>query len=808
MGMESLWRDLRLAVRTLAKSPGFTAAAGLTLTLGIGANAAIFSIVYGVLQRPLPYRDATSLVLVSARREFAGERRPSSFSALEIAEWTARSRTLSSLAGYSGIEHALEGKDVVEPLDGALVSEAFFRTIGASPAVGRLLAPEDDRTPAAVVSTRLSQRLFGGGPDAVGGAISLSGRVYTVVGVVPPDFAFPGDQVDVWTPMGQAKEDGLAPWLNGPGGGRVSFVARLKPGAALAQARVDLEGLSRRLAQERGDAGGGVAPDVTGVVDSVAGPVRPALHMLLGAVVLVWLVASANVANLLLARHAVRARDVAVRLALGASRARLICHSMAEGVLIGLGGCVGGILLAVVIVRTLVWLEPASLPRLDAIHVDGPVLAFAVAIAAAGTLAASLGPAIQSSRETPSVALGTGARALGRARAGRLRSTLVVAQLAISVLLLVGAGVLARSFVALLSTETGARTDLVTVARLNLSLGRQLTEPQQRTLGEALVERVKAIPAVRSAALGSALPPNGRMVEITLRDVPTAQGLVPEYAVNAAPTTAEFFSTLGIPLLKGRFFDEGDDAAGKRVMIVSADVARDLFGDDPIGRTFVLPTTRRGSVTATVVGVVGNVRYRGLAELPVPTLYIPFAQQPWPTAFLVVRTQDESTAIAADLRRAIGEVDRQVGVLSVRTLDDLLLGETAQPRFRAAVLSAVTGLAVSLAAIGLAGVVGYSVSRRTAEIGIRVALGAQRSDVQWMVLREGLLLGAIGGGMGLAAAFAFTRLLRRFLFGVTPTDPVSFVLAAALLVLIVLAACSLPARRAARIDPSLALRAE
>ncbi|HEY6552819.1 MAG TPA: ABC transporter permease, partial [Vicinamibacteria bacterium] len=263
-----------MAVRTLAKSPGFTAAAVLTLALGIGPNTAIFSIVYGVLQRPLPYRDAPSLLLVSARREFAGARRPSSFSAFEVAEWADRSRTLSSQAGYSGVEHALEGQDVVEPLDGMFVSETFFSTIGAPSAVGRLLAPEDDRSPVAVISTRLALRRFGGQPQAVGSALSLSGRVYTVVGVVPPDFAFPDDSVDVWTPMGQAKEDGLAPWLKGSGGGRVNFVARLKPEASLARARVDLEDLARRFALERGDAGGAVAPEVTRVVDSISGAVR------------------------------------------------------------------------------------------------------------------------------------------------------------------------------------------------------------------------------------------------------------------------------------------------------------------------------------------------------------------------------------------------------------------------------------------------------------------------------------------------------------------------------------------------------
>jgi len=797
-----------LGFRTLSKSPGFTAAAILSLTLGIGANAAMFSVVYGVLQRRLPYRDPKSLILISAKRDFAGQRRPATFSAFEIRDWSQRSHTIASLAGYSSGDHALEGGEVVEPLEGTFVSEHFFSTLGEPPAVGRLLGPEDDGSPVAVISHRLWLRLFNGDASAIGGPITLSGRAYTVVGVAARDFRFPNNRIDVWTPMGHAKQTRLAPWLNAPRGGGVSLVARLNPGSTIAQARSDLQDLGRRLAIERPDVDGGVVPIITPVVDSVTGAVRPALHMLLGAVVLVLVVASANVANLLLARHAARERDTAVRLALGASRGRLIAHSLAESTIIGVGGCLGGILLAVGVVRTLVWLGPAQLPRLDAIRVDGPVLAFAVAVSAAATLLASLGPAIQRSGQDPTVALGATSRIAGSARARRLRSILVAGELALSIPLLVGASVLARSFVRLLHTETGARMDHVIVARLNLSLGRQLTPPQQRTLGSALVERIKALPGIRFAALGSALPPSGRMVEVTLRDLPTVRGVASEYSVNAAPVTADFFSTLGIPLLKGRPFNEGDDAAHERVMIVSADVARDLFGGDAVGRTLSLPTPKHDSVTVTAVGVVGNVAYKGLAEPAEPTLYVPFAQQPWPTAFLVARTTGEPAMIARDLRRAIGEVDRQIGLVSLQTLNDVVSQEIAQPTFRTAALSAVAGLAMALTTIGLSGVVGHSVSKRTAEIGLRMALGASRADIVRLVLREGLLMGAVGGSVGLLAAGAFTRLLAGFLFGITPTDALSFLLAAAFLVVVVLAASYLPARRASRIDPTTALRAE
>jgi putative ABC transport system permease protein len=662
----------------------------------------------------------------------------------------------------------------------------------------------------AVISQRLAQRLFGDAPLAVGRALALSGQAYTVVGVAAPDFRLPDARTDVWTPLGQARDSDLAPWLKWPRGGGVSFVARLRPGVTAAEARADLDRLGQELAQERPEVARGRFCTVTPVLDSVAGSVRPALRLLFGAVVLVLLVAAANVTNLLLARHAARERDLALRVALGASRGRLVRHALAESAVLGLGGGLGGLLLALGLVRALLWLEPAQLPRLDSIRVDGPTLAFALAVAALTTLAAGLGPAWRASRRdaAPLLALAGAARLAGSARAGRLRSSLVVAQVAAAAVLLVGSSLLARSFVHLLDVEIGARTDGVLVARLDLSLGRQLTEPQERALGAALVERVQAIPGVRGAGLGASLPPNGRMAEVTLKDLPTARGVVPEYAVNAAPVTAGFFPTLGIPLLRGRLFAPADDADRPPVTILSADAAEDLFGDDPLGRTLPLPTRQGGSAAATVIGVVGNVKYKGLANPVVPTVYVPFAQQPWPQAFLVARSTGATDALVPELRRAIAEVDRGSAVSSLESLDAIRAREAAPPGFRAALVGVIAVLAVTLAAVGLSGVVGYTVSRRTAEIGVRMALGAARRDVLVMVLREGTWVGASGVALGLAAAFALRGALRGFVFGVTASDPWSFAGAPVFLFLLVLLASYVPARRASRIDPTVALRAE
>jgi predicted permease len=798
---------VRLAVRALAKSPGFTTAAVLTLGVAIGATTAIFSVAYGVLQRPLPYREPASLVLIEGTRRFAGEPRPETFSALDIPDWQ-RARSLSSLAGYAEVGHALDAQDLVEPITGALVSEGFFATLGQAPVAGRWLGPADDLSPVAVISHRLWLRLFDGRADAVGKRITLSDDPYVIVGVAAGDFRFPSERVDVWTPMGEARQRGLAPWLSLRRGGGVSFVARLRPGIAAAQARSELLALGQSLAVERGVAGHALEPVVTTVADAAAGGVGPALRLLLGAVGFVLLVAAANVANLMLARHVARERDLAVRLAMGASRGRLMAHVLTEGALVGAAGCSVGVTLAVAVVRALLWWRPPELPRLDDIRVDGPVLAFGVAIGVVTTLLSSLAPVLHSARQDAAVALGASARSAGRPGLGRLRALLVGAELAVAALLLVGTGVLTRSLVRLLQVDSGARTDNVLVARVDLSLGRTLDEPRQRALGAALVARARALPEVALAALGTSLPPNGRMVQLTLKDVGTGDAVIPEYAAVAAPATPGFFAALGIPLLEGRAFDEGDDEGHARVLIVSADVAHDLFGGHAIGRSLSLPTPKDGNVIATVVGVVGNVKYRGLARPAEPTLYVPFAQQPWPTAFLLARTLGEPGSAVASLRRAIGAVDHRIGVASIRPLAEILSQETAQPAFRTAVLWAITGTCVAVAAIGVAGVIGYSVARRRSEIGVRMALGATRRDVGRMVFREALRLGAAGGAAGLLTAGATTRLLSGFVFGVTPGDPVSFALAAAFLALVILAASAGPAWRASRVDPIVALRAE
>ncbi len=797
---------VRAAIRGLGKSPGFTIVSVLTLALGVGANTAVFSVAYGVLRRPLPYHDPASLVLVSAFQDFAGQRRLASFSGPDLPEYR-RARTLASLAGYAKIGHALAGGEVVEPLSGALVSGTFFEILGQAPVAGRLLGPNDDG-PVAVVSDRLARRLYGAQAAAVGKDLLLGERTYAVVGVAGPEFRFPDERTDVWTPIEDARRSGVARWLDWPRGGGVNIVARLASPAAAARAEAELGQLAADLARGRGEPARAIIPSVVPIAEAAAQGAGPALRLLTGAVALVLLVAAANVAHLLLARHAVRERDAAVRLALGASRRRLVADAMIESALIGSAGAAAGALLAAVLVRGLVWWAPPQIPRLDAVRMDALALAFAAACAGVAVIAAGFVPAWLASRRDPAAALGAGTRIAGRPGGERLRALLVAAELAIALFLLAGAGVLTRSFVRLAAVDLGARTDHVLSARIDLSLGRSLTEAQQRTLGATLVGRARALPGVTAAALAAAVPPNGRVARMTLKDVPTDRGIVHELAVNAAPATPELFATLGIPRITGRTFAEDDDDTRPRVAIVSAGLARDLFPAGAVGRTLSLPTPSSGVVTATIVGVVGDVNYRGLTEAAEPTIYMPFAQQPWPTAFLLARTAGEPSHLAARLREAIGAVDRRVGLAEMRSLDDAVWQERSQPAFRTAVVGAIAAVTLALAAVGLAGLVSYSVARRTSEIGVRVALGARDRDVLTLVLRETLAMGAAGGAIGLLLALALARVLRGFLFGVEPVDPTSLAGALTLLGAVAAAAAWLPARRACRIDPTIALRAE
>jgi putative ABC transport system permease protein len=704
------------------------------VALGIGATTAMFSVAYGVLFRPLPYPDASRLVLIGIERQFAGRWEPSNFSAVELPEWQSATQAFEDVAAYADAEVALETETGRQMLGAECVSPNFFRAVGLAMLHGRWLGADDEDSRAVVISSRLWAHVFGSSREIVGRTIRLSGDSYVVVGVAPPEFRVPDESNDVWLPMRVARTKGIAPWLANPRGGGMHLMARLRRGVTLEQAQADVDATGRRLGTAFGYSSERARLTVAGLIDILAAHVRPALLMLLAAVGLVLLIACANLMNLLLARQSARSQEIAVRIALGASQARLFVHTMAEATVVGMAGGAVGVAMAFVGVKLLVWLEPPHLPRLDAIHVDGPVLAFTAATAALAAVLAGLWPAIGASRRRATGDLYS--RAATHAGVGeRTRAALVVGEMALSIVLLVGAALLARSFAQLLHTDVGARTDHTLAVRLDLTLGRQVSDAVRSSRAEALVSGVQAIPGVELAALGAAVPPSRELVRYTLKDQPAPNGVLKELEIDAVPVTTDFFRALGVPLLKGRLFGGMDMAGRPAVMIMSAATASLLFGDDPLGGTLTLPTPQGENVVTTLIGVVGNVRYRGLARPAPNVIYLPFAQRPWYDAYLLARTSGDPLALTPAIRHVIGRVDPKIGIAAVSTLDEIMSDQVAQPRFRTVVLMGLAMLASVLAAIGLYGVVAFAASRRTREIGIRTALGAAPQGIVWLMLR-------------------------------------------------------------------------
>jgi putative ABC transport system permease protein len=811
--LDGLTQDVRYAARTLRKRPGFAVAAVVTLALGVGANTGIFSIVYGILLRPLPYRDAERLVLVEVERDVGGTREPMRiyFPLPELAMFRARFSSFESVAFYATDEGVLSNDRGAERVDFATVSDTFFSTLGGGVRLGRALGSSDDLSPALVISERVWRRAFSGSPDVLGQRVTLNStrgdgsqratwrRIpFTIVGVAEATFQFPRPQIDVWTPAGLVRT--VNPRC-------CSFlpVARLKPRATLNQASGDAQAVANTLSSTNARAYAGLRARVVGLHEHLVRAVRSSLLILLAAVGLVLIVACANVMNLLLARNVARAREISVRVALGASRGRLVTQSVVESGLLATLGGTAGMVLAAGMVETLRRLEPAELPRLDAVRVDGPVLIFAVAAATLVAVVTGLFPTL---RSDPSESLRTeGKGATIRPSGTRVRRALMIAELAVSVVLLVGAILLGRSLVRLMNTDVGVETNRVATASLSLALDRELSSAQQIALVDRVLERIRALPGVKSVGIGTSLPPRESRILLTLRGANAI-----DYQAAAIPSSPGYFSALGIRLLKGRFFTDADDGDHPPVMIMSADTARHFFGgDDPIGRTLSLPIVRDGATrqgTIELVGIIGDVKYSGLDRAPDNAIYRPFTQQPWPHAFLVARVDGDPTALGMTLQRQIADVDRAISVSAVSTLSNVVSEAAAQQRFRTLLFAALAGLALALAAVGLYGVVAYSVSQRTTEIGIRMALGATASDVVKMIVCEAMWLAVFGVAIGVAVAFALARTLASLLYGVAPTDTASFVFASGSMLFSAVLASYIPARRAIGIEPAIALRAE
>ncbi len=804
--------DLKYALRMLLKAPGFTTIAVLTLALGIGANSAIFSVVDTVLLRPLPFPQPNQLVMIWGTSPRNPEARGTG-SFADFYDYRAQSRSFSAMAAYSGAGAVLNGAGAAQEINGIATSGDLFEVTGVQPMLGRGFTAEEARVggPSVVVLGHgLWQRAFASDPRIIGQQISLSGRSHTVLGVMPPGWKFPvqAEKIDYISPL----ESLVAKDVPIRGARFLRFVGRLRPGVTPAQAEAELKPIAARLTQEYPDSNTDLGVAVVPLLTDVVGNVRPALLVLLGAVALVLLIACANVANLLLARAAARSREIGIRTALGASRTRIVRQLLAESLVLALLGAVGGLLLAWWSLDLFRAFGPRNVPRLSEVHINFAIGCFTFGLALVSTLIFGLVPALQVSRANVNDALQQSAKgSTGGLHGARVRALLVVAQVAISLLLLAGAGLLIKSFFNLSGTNPG-----FTVERL-LALDQVIprttySEPeQQRRFYEQLMPKLRALPGVEAVGGANPLPFSGNdnVLSFTIAGQPP---LAPGNHPDASYVVVQpgHFLAMKIPVRSGREFDQRDNESALQVALVNdAFVRRFLPPGNPIGQRILLDDDDGGSTPLEIVGVVGDAKQNQLGEAIIPEISRPFAQAPGRRVWIVLRTaQANPSGLEASVRRLIQEQDPEVFVGNLQPMRELIGRGLAQPRFNMLLLGVFAAIALILAAIGIYGVIAYSVAQRTREIGIRMALGAQRGDMLAMVLRQSLTVVAIGLGIGLVAAFGATRLLSSLLYGVGANDLFTYAAVIFLLGGAALLASYIPARRAMKVDPMVALRYE
>jgi len=803
--MAAFLQDLRFAARLLRKSPGFTLIAVAAIALGIGANTAIFSVVNGVLLKSLPYRDPDGIVIVWERNIPRG-RETNSAGPANFLAWRDENHVFEQMAAVTPTFGAnLTGAGDPAEVRTQMVNAEFFSILGVNPELGRPITREEDEADSSVVviSHRLWQQRLKGA-DVVGHPITLNGRAQTVVGVMPAGFYFLDRTVDVWYPIGFTAAS------REPHGRSLTPIARLKPGVSVAQAQAEMETIAARLTARWPEFDTGWSINVRPIEQQITGEVRPALVILLGAVGFVLLIACANVANLLLARATGRQRELAVRAALGASRHRLIRQMLAESLLLAAAGGVAGFALAWGGVRFLTANlgDQIAFPRIDAIGVDARVLAFTALIALVSGIVFGFAPALTSAAINLNDALKEGGRSGSAGRTGKLRSAFVVIEVALALVLLVGAGLLLRSFARLLSIDPGFRPAHVMTMQLTLPAAKYQGLPPRTQFWHTLLDRIRNLPGVTSAGTVSFLPMNGLGSATSFEVVGQ-----PKPALGQSPSATikiidgDYFTVLGIPLLRGRLFSEREQQTENHYAVVSETLARQMFpNQDPIGQH--LQVSWNGTGPDEIIGVVGDTKMVSIDEQMNPAIYYPYSRTPYISETVVVRTGGNPAGVASSLVQAVRAIDPDLPVSHMRSMEDVIARSLAQRRIIMVLLAVFAAVALVLATVGLYGVMSYMVSQRTQEIGIRMALGADRRGVIAIVLAHALRLAVIGLAAGCAGAFALTGLLRTMLYDVKPTDPITFAGVAAILLAVAAVATAVPAMRATRIDPLTALKAE
>jgi putative ABC transport system permease protein len=814
--METMIQDIKFGLRMLLKSPSLSIVATIALALGIGANTAIFSVVNAVLLRPLPFPNSESLMALYETNVQQGRIR-GSHSYPNFFDIRSQSTVFDHVAAYHGADFVLTGRGEPARLQGLVVTSDLFPLLGVAPKLGRTFLPEEEKPSStgrvAIISEQLFRKRFGSDPSILNQPITLDGVSFTVVGVMPDSFEFPiqNEPVELWTTIA-GDASGNSPVTNQRGAHFLRVIGRLKPNVTAEQAQSELTAIAARLEQAYPDTNTQRSLAVEPALAALVGDIRPALLILLGAVACVLLIACANVANLLLARATSRHKEMAVRAALGASRIRVIRQLLTESILLSLVGGAVGLLLAVWWSDLLVALGKEDIPRAVHVAIDWRVLGFTLGVSVLTGLIFGVVPAFHSSKTELVESLKEGGRSGSEgSRRNRMRNVLVVGELAVAVVLLVAAGLLIQSLWRLQNVNSGLQPDNVLTFNLGLPETRYDADKQAQFYSD-LKKRLESSPGVQSASSIVPLPLSGDRFMITFQIEGREVARKDEPAADIFFTGIDYFRTMGIPIVKGRDFTERDRHGAPRVAIVTEEFARQYFpNEDPLGKR-IRPgvSTYEGEDEryCEIVGVVGDIRNRSLNTAPQPAYYVPQTQVPFSQATMVVKTSTEPHSLVSAMTKEVAAMDSDLPLFGVKTMREYLSASVATPRFSTTLLSLFAGVALVLTLVGLYGVMSYSVVQRTNEIGIRLALGATSRDVLLMIVKQGSVLILLGLGIGLLGAFAASKLVASLLFGVTAKDPFTFAVVAVLLALVGLLACYIPAWRATKVDPLIALRYE